>query len=72
MRSLTRVACCMLCVTMTIVYCDLSSRIRSSMATGGDRVERRGGLVHQDHVRLDGDRPRDAQPLRLPAGQGQA
>ncbi len=31
-RSLTRVACCMLCVTITIVYCCLSSFIRSSMA----------------------------------------
>ena len=31
MRSLTRVACCMLWVTMTIVYCDLISCIRSSI-----------------------------------------
>ena len=31
MRSLTRVACCILCVTMTMVYCDLISRIRSSI-----------------------------------------
>ena len=29
--SLTRAACCMLCVTMTIVYCALISRMRSSM-----------------------------------------
>jgi hypothetical protein len=31
-RPLTRLACCMLCVTTTIVICDLSSRIKSSMA----------------------------------------
>jgi hypothetical protein len=37
-----------------------------------DRVQRRGGLVHQDHVRLDGDGAGDAQPLRLPARQAQA
>src|SRR4051812_17260861 len=33
--------------------------------TGRDRVERRTGLVHQDHLRLDGDRTRDAQTLLL-------
>ena len=32
---------------------------------GRDRVERRGRLVHQDHVRLDRERPRDAQALLL-------
>jgi hypothetical protein len=32
-----------------------------------DRVERRGRLVHQDHVRLDRERARDAQTLLLPA-----
>jgi hypothetical protein len=35
----------------------------------GDRVERRGGLVHQDHLGLQRDRPGDAQALLLPAGQ---
>ncbi len=34
-----------------------------------DRVERRRGLVEQDHLRLDGDRARDAEPLLLPAGE---
>ena len=38
---------------------------------GGDRVERAGGLVHQQHVRLHGQRPRDAQPLLLTARQAQ-
>ena len=37
-----------------------------------DRVQRRAGLVHEDHVRLDGERAGDAQPLRLAAGQAQA
>ena len=34
-----------------------------------DRVQRRARLVHQQHLRLDGDRPGDAQPLLLAAGQ---
>ena len=34
---------------------------------GGDRVERRAGLVHQDHVRLDREAACDAEPLLLPA-----
>ncbi len=36
---------------------------------GRDRVERGGRLVHQQHLRLHGDRPGDAQPLLLAAGQ---
>ena len=36
---------------------------------GGDRVECRGGLVHQHDVRLDRERPGDAQPLLLAAGE---
>src|SRR5262249_60811029 len=39
---------------------------------GRDRVEGRAGLVHEDRVRLDGERAGDAQPLRLPTGQTQA
>src|SRR5687767_549089 len=38
----------------------------------GDWIERRARLVHQDHLGVDGDRTRDAQPLLLPAGQGRA
>src|SRR5215211_3944420 len=40
-------------------------------AAGGDRVEGRGGLVHQDHVGGDGDGPGDAEPLLLAAGEGE-
>ncbi len=42
------------------------------MRAGGDRVERRAGLVHQEHVGLDGDGPGDAEPLLLAAGQARA
>src|SRR3954447_1865879 len=38
----------------------------------GDRVQGGGGLVHQQHVRLDGDRARDAQALLLATGQADA
>src|SRR4051795_13325440 len=34
-----------------------------------DRIERRARLVHQDHLRLDGDRAGDAQALLLAAGE---
>ena len=37
------------------------------MRDGRDRVERRARLVHQDHVGLDREAARDAQPLLLPA-----
>src|SRR6266568_716393 len=36
---------------------------------GRDRVEGRGRLVHQDHLRLDRDGPGDAEPLLLAAGE---
>ena len=42
------------------------------MAARRDRVERRAGLVHEDDVRLHGERAGNAQPLRLPAGEAQA
>src|SRR4029077_18366925 len=32
---------------------------------GGNRIERRTRLVHQDYLRLDGQRARDAKPLLL-------
>src|SRR3954471_16077113 len=35
----------------------------------GDRVERRAGLVHEEHLGFDGDRPGDAEPLLLTTGQ---
>jgi hypothetical protein len=34
-----------------------------------DRVERRAGLVHQQHLRPYGDGAGDAQPLLLAAGE---
>ena len=40
-------------------------------ARRGDRVEGRARLVHQDHLRLHGDRPGDAQPLLLTAGHAE-
>ena len=47
--SATRAACCMLWVTMMMVY---SSRARHQIldASGGDGVERRARLVHQHHL----------------------
>ena len=54
---------------MMIVYSLRSSSIRSSIARGGDRVERRARLVHQDHVGLGGDGAGDAEPLLLAAGE---
>ena len=38
---------------------------------GRDRVERRARLVHQDHVGLDREAARDAQPLLLAAGHAE-
>ena len=38
---------------------------------GRDRVERRGRLVEQDDVGLDGDRAGDAEPLLLAAGEAE-
>jgi hypothetical protein len=39
---------------------------------GGDRVERRAGLVEQQHLGLDGDAAGDAQALLLAARQARA
>src|SRR6187455_3234603 len=36
-------------------------------ASGGDRIERRTGLVHEDDFRIDGNRACDAQALLLAA-----
>src|SRR3954453_4038315 len=36
---------------------------------GGDRGERGAGLVHEEHLRLDGDGPGDAQALLLTTGK---
>ena len=42
------------------------------MRARGDRVEGRARLVHEHDVGLDRERARDAQPLRLAAGQAEA
>src|SRR5215472_4992784 len=39
---------------------------------GRDGVEGRGRLVHQEHLGLDGERPRDAEALLLTAGERRA
>ena len=68
-RSLTRAACCMLWVTITIVYSVLISCIRSSMRAVaiGSRAEH-GSSIRID-LGLDGDGPGDAEALLLAAGQ---
>ena len=62
----------MLWVTMTIVYSLLQLDHQLLDPVGRDRVERRARLVHQDHLGLDRQRPGDAEPLLLAAGERQA
>ncbi len=69
--SETRAACCMLCVTATIVNSLGQPRHQLLDHGAGDRIERRRRLVHQQHLRLSGDGPRDAQPLLLSAREAQ-
>ena len=40
-------------------------------ARRGPRIERRGRLVHEQDLRIDGQGAGDAQPLLLPAGKAQ-
>ena len=65
----TRAACCMLWVTMTIVYSSLISCIRSSMRA----VAMGSSAEHGSSIRITsgsrGDGPGDAQALLLAAGQ---
>ena len=68
-RSETRAACCMLCVTMTIVTRLLSSLEELFDEPHRDRVQRRGRLVHQEHLRLHGQCSGDAQALLLTPGK---
>ena len=65
----TRAACCIEWVTMTMreVLPQLVDQLLDP--GGGDRVERRARLVHQDDFRVDRDRAGDAQPLLLAAGE---
>ena len=63
--SATRAACCMLCVTITIVY-SLLEVVHQILDRGcRDRVERRRRLVEQQHLGLDRDRAGDAEALLL-------
>ena len=65
----TRAACCMLWVTMTIVTSVPQLGDGLLDPAGRGRVERRARLVHQQDLGPDGQRPGDAQPLLLAAGQ---
>ena len=60
----------MLCVTMTIVSSFLQLEDQLLDLGGGDRVEGRARLVHQQHLGLHREGPRDAQPLLLAARRG--
>ena len=66
--SATRIACCMLWVTIAIVYSFFSSSISSSMrrVAIGSRAEH-GSSIEQ-HRRLGCDRARNAQALLLATG----
>ena len=61
----------MLCVTMAMVV-GLQLVDQLLDLAGGDRVQRRAGLVEQQHLGLDGDAARDAQALLLAAGEAGA
>src|SRR5580658_877192 len=59
--------------------CDDYDRVRLAQlideildTRGGDRIERRARLIHEDDLRVHGDGARDAQPLLLAAGQAGA
>ena len=67
--SETRAACCMLCVTMTIVYLRLQLIHELFDSLGRDRIQRRRRFVHQQNLRLNRERARNAQPLLLSARQ---
>jgi hypothetical protein len=62
----------MLWVTIRMVKLLLELGEQLLDLAGGDRVQRRGRLVEQQHLRAQRDRARDAQALLLAAGQAQA
>ncbi len=68
-RSETRAACCMLCVTMMIVIVARKLVHQLLDLLRADRVERRGRLVEQENPWLGGERARDAEALLLAAGE---
>ena len=41
------------------------------MLRRGDGIERARRLVHEQHLRLDRERARNAEPLLLPAGEAE-
>ncbi len=67
--SATRSACWRLWVTITTATLLAQPHDQLLDRRGGDRVERRARLVEQQHLGLGGERPRDAQPLLLAAGE---
>jgi hypothetical protein len=69
--SAIRAACCMLCVTITIVYSRFSSCMRSSIRVVEIGIEGGGRLVHEEDVRLDSETARDAEPLLLSAREAE-
>ena len=54
-----------------MVYCFFNSTERFLDRGGGKRIEARGGVVEQDHIRFQGQAAGQAQPLLLAAGQGE-
>ena len=70
--SLAREACCMLWVTIAIVKLLLQLPDQVLDRERRNRVERRAGLVHQQHLGLDRDRAGDAEALLLAAGEAGA
>ncbi len=52
-----------------IVYAPLQLAHQLFDLDGGDRIERRRRLVHEQHFGIDRERARDAQPLLLAAGE---
>jgi hypothetical protein len=59
----------MLWVTITMRVAGLQVLHQLLDLGGGDRVEGRAGLVEEDHLGLDRDRPSDAEALLLAAGE---
>ena len=68
--SETRAACCMLWVTIRMVYIGLEVIDEVFDLERRDGVEGGGRLIEQQHLGLDGDGARDDEALMLPARQG--
>ena len=72
MRWLTRAACCIEWVTITIEKLRAQFVDQFLDLRRGDRVERRAGFVHQQHLGRGRDGAGDAQALLLAARQAGA